>query len=431
MNDFRLTRDFEAYGEHAFTLGAYGSFANYQSFWNFNNILQEVDGSPRGLEVYAVDDDGIDGAEIVGAVTQNSFTRYGDFYRNYDADVRILALYLVDEWQVTDALRVDGGIRFENLRINGAAESLETFDLSDENPLISTGELATLADDAVTFGSGRFDPFERTYDNISWTLGANYTFNDYVAVYGRINDAFRTPDPNDLAANPGAAADIPVNDIFQAEAGVKVDTEYARAFVTGFYSEFTDALFSDPVLDESGNTIEAQTLLESETLGVEAELDVGPFAGFRVNLKGTVQSPEIVGFDFIGAPNLGAGTGAEFDGNEIQRIANEFFVIQPSYEVIGDTWDGLAYLQIFTVGDRFANNTNTVLLPSYTTLSAGLLVNYKGLEFTLVGDNLTNEIGVTEGNPRSDFVQAGDIQTATFARPILGRNFRVKVGYRF
>ena len=431
QDDLRVTRSFEAAGRHDFTVGLYGSFANYQSFWNFNNILQEVDSSPRGLEVYAVDDDGDDGAEVVGAVTQNAFLQYGSFYRNYDADVRILALYAADEWQVTDQLRVDGGIRFENLRINGAAERLETFDLSDENPLISRGELPTLADDNATFGSGQFDPFERTYDEISWTLGANYVFTDQFSAYARINDAFRTPDPNDLAANPAAADDIPVNDIFQAEAGIKVDTDFARAFVTGFFSDFSDQLFSDPILDADGNTIEAQSLLESETIGVEAEVDFGPYQGFGLNVKATIQDPEISNLEILG--DVGAGVQADaFDGNDIQRIANEFFVVQPSYEFVADDFDGLVYAQVFHVGDRFSNNGNTVLLPDYTTLSAGLLVNYRGLEFTFVGDNLTNTIGVTEGNPRQEaLATGGDAQVTDFGRPILGRNFRVKVGYRF
>ncbi|MCQ8186460.1 TonB-dependent receptor [Parvularcula maris] len=431
MNDLRLSRGFEAAGDHTVSFGAYGSFASYASFWNFNDILQEVAGSPRGLEVFAVDDDGEEGAEVVGAVTQNSFIQYGDFYRNYEADVRVLAIYGTDEWQVTPALRLDAGFRFEQLRIDGNAERLASFDLSDENPFVATTGIETLADDNVTFGSGIFDPFEETYEEFAWSVGFNYTLTDEIAFYGRANDAFRTPDPNDLAANPAASGALPVNDIFQAEGGVKIDTPWVRAFATVFYSDFTDQIFSDPVLDETGSAVEAQVLLASETIGLEAELDIGPFAGFGGTIRATIQDPEIESFEVVGG---GFGVvGEDFVGNDIQRIADRIFIFRPTYEFDMPEFNGSIYTEITRIGDRFSNNTNTVLLPAYTTLGAGMLLNFgDGLELTVAADNLTNTIGVQEGNPRTDaFLQTGDVSVATFARPILGRNVRVKLGYRF
>jgi outer membrane receptor protein involved in Fe transport len=426
QNDFQLSRDFVASGEHTLTLGGYASFANYRSVWNFNDNLLEVDGSPSGLDIFAVDDDT---DTVVGAVTQNSFTRFGSFYRDYDADTRTLAIYANDEWQVTDRLRLDGGIRFESLRIEGVAERLETFDLSNQNDAGGLNGLETLADDAVTAGSGTFDPFSETYDEFAWAIGGNYTLTDQIAFYARANDAFRTPDPNDLAGNPAGAGDLPVNEIFQAEGGVKYDSPYLRAFVTGFFSDFTDQVFSDPVLDENGNTIEAQTLLESETIGLEAEVDVGPFMGFSVNSKITLQEPEIKGFQIVGADANPAGS--DFIGNEIQRIAGRILIVEPRYDFSTPQFDGSVFLNIYNVDDRFANNGNSVILPSYTTLAVGATLDWNGFELTFTGDNLTNEIGVTEGNPRTDFFASGDSSIATFARPIVGRNFRVKLGKRF
>jgi hypothetical protein len=48
----------------------------------------------------------------------------------------------------------------------------------------------------------------------------------------------------------------------------------------------------------------------------------------------------------------------------------------------------------------------------------------------IVGNNLTNEIGLTEGNPRTGQVigQAGEVG---MARPILGANGRLTLSYRF
>jgi len=427
QNDLQFLTDFDLAGWHTLTLGGYASFANYKSEWNFNNILQEVDGSPDGLEVFAV------GAndELLGALTQNSFTQFGTFYRNYDADVRTLALYATDEWQITDALRFDAGLRFESLRIDGVGEQLGTFDLSAQNDLIGTSGLPTLADDNVTFGNGRFDPFDETYDELAWAVGLNYTFSDSVAAYARANDAYRTPDPNDLAANPAGAGDLPVNDIFQAELGLKLNYPFLRAFVTGFFSDFQDQIFSDPVQDEQGNTVEAQVLLESETLGVEAEFDIGPFHGFGLNVKTTVQEPEIKGFSIIGGGQQFGVVGDTFIGNEIQRIAGLIVIAQPRYEFYTGEIAGAIFTDIYHVDDRFANNGNSIVLPSYTTVGVGMTLDWGNYELTFTGDNLTNTIGVTEGNPRTDAFATGESSIATFARPILGRNFRVKLGYRF
>ena len=49
-------------------------------------------------------------------------------------------------------------------------------------------------------------------------------------------------------------------------------------------------------------------------------------------------------------------------------------------------------------------------------------------EVVLTGDNLTDEIGLTEGNPRTLGSQGAGV---ILARPILGRSFRLSVGYRF
>ncbi len=441
-NDFRLSNQFEAFGEHSFTLGLYGSLSNYASEWNFNNVVQEVDGSPRGIEIFAVDDDAVGGPAVIGALTQNSFSGYGTFYRNYDADVRVLAAYLADEWQITPALRLDGGVRFEQLQIDGQAERLETFDLSDTNPLLAVGEVPTLADDNVTFGGGTFDPFDVSYEEFAWAIGANYEFTENIAVYARANDAFRTPDPNDLAAvasDQQQVREFPVNQIFQAEGGVKLDFPYARAFITGFFSDFSDSLFSDPTVatDATGNVVELQTLLDSRTLGLEAELDVGDFYGFGVNLKATLQDPEITDLSVFNVAGVDIDPGSvqtpDVDGNEVQRIARRIIVAEPRYTFDIPDGSGTLFTTIYSVGDRFANPGNTVVLPAYTTVGVGLAVDYRGFEFTFIGDNLTNTIGLTEGNPRADFGDfgGGGSNISNFGRPIVGRNFRFKIGHRF
>ncbi len=47
-------------------------------------------------------------------------------------------------------------------------------------------------------------------------------------------------------------------------------------------------------------------------------------------------------------------------------------------------------------------------------------------------DNITNSMGLTEGNPRQGEVQNADAGANTFiARPILGRAYHLALMYRF
>ena len=50
--------------------------------------------------------------------------------------------------------------------------------------------------------------------------------------------------------------------------------------------------------------------------------------------------------------------------------------------------------------------------------------------FQVTGDNLTDEIGLTEGNPRID-VGAGSIGNIYMVRPLFGRSFMGSATYRF
>jgi catecholate siderophore receptor len=56
----------------------------------------------------------------------------------------------------------------------------------------------------------------------------------------------------------------------------------------------------------------------------------------------------------------------------------------------------------------------------------------RAITFHAIVDNIDNEIGLTEGNPRTGQFLSGDAGAQYYiARPILGRSFRGAVTYRF
>ena len=442
INDLSVSKSFDTgLGSHDVTASFYTSIYNVAQFQTFGTFFQEIADSPRNIDILALDADGT----AIGSLTQNGFSSFsGGFFQNYSGDGEVFAGVLSDSWEVNERLRVDGGVRYESQTLEGAVEVPGVFDLSDQNTLLPAGALPTTAADAVTFGTGQFLPFRRTFTEWTWTLGGNYVVTDYASVFARISDGNRTPTIDDLASAGANNVDtIPVGELLQLEGGVKLDIPYVQAFVTGFFSDVDNQPFTEPVNDVNGNPIDASIVQSSQTYGVEIEAEVGPFYGASVNFKGTFQDPDLDGLSVTGG---GLSVDDAFiSGNRVPRIPGRILAIRPRYEfntadlglwgLGGDEGiNGALFANIYNVSDRFQDFNNTIELPGYTTLGIGGRLDFEaGYHVGFNWENLTNTIGLTEGNVRGDlFAPAGgDVTTATFGRPIVGRNFRVNVGYRF
>ena len=74
-----------------------------------------------------------------------------------------------------------------------------------------------------------------------------------------------------------------------------------------------------------------------------------------------------------------------------------------------------------------------MLFRSYTKvdIDASVKVNREISIFAVV-DNLTNSLGLTEGNPRQGEIQSAAAGQYIFlARPLLGRSFKISFRYKF
>jgi hypothetical protein len=74
-----------------------------------------------------------------------------------------------------------------------------------------------------------------------------------------------------------------------------------------------------------------------------------------------------------------------------------------------------------------------VKLPSYDVWSASARYDISPIcSLFFYADNITNSLGLTEGNPRAGELASADAGANTFiARPILGRAYRAAIMYRF
>lgn len=73
----------------------------------------------------------------------------------------------------------------------------------------------------------------------------------------------------------------------------------------------------------------------------------------------------------------------------------------PAYEVDLGSVKPSVFATLQYTGDRFSDVENNQLLPHFYQLDAGVSVDVaERVKLQVTGNNLTNEVGLTEGNPR-------------------------------
>jgi outer membrane receptor protein involved in Fe transport len=422
-NDLQVSRSFET---NDLTLGLYFSTYRAEDFWQFNNILLEARNAPRLLDLEFLD---APGGNVVGTATQNGFTQYGSRYVRADNSATVVALYANDDWEITDRWRLDAGIRFETADYDGNTEATAQYDISASNPLSDppAGQPApppTMADRNLQWGTGQILPYSWTFSDWAASVGANYRVSDGLAVYGRISSGFRQPTFDRWSVLTPGSTQITKGqseDVRQAEAGVKMSTANLGLFAALFYSRLDNVVFNDEVLDGAGMLVPRNGEANTETPGAELEVVYRPSALWLLEGMLTLQQAKYG--EFI---QTTGGAPLDFSGNQVRRIPDVILNFRPTFQL----GRFKAFLNWQHVGQRYSDDANTVKLPEYDKIDLGAVFSQSRTTYAVHVTNLFNEVGLTEGNPRSGQV-VGTVTDVYLARPILGRALRLSVGYRF
>lgn len=301
---------------------------------------------------------------------------------NYDinstGDASTTALYSAINYTMNDDLIFDLGLRRENHQVEYTVD--EGLD----------GSL----DKAVRYDESK----------TSWTLGANYSLNNSMAVFARVNKGYKMPYFDDFRDNFGAytGGEDLIKEVSQFELGYKYMTEALQVYATYFNNEVK----GDSFVAVPGQPAETLT---NEAQGVELDLIYTAENGFKVNLNSTVHDTEITS-----GPN---------SGNEAQRQPAWMLRVTPSYdfELANDQYLTL-YGTLSAVDDRWGNNENTVTLAGYEKVDVGLIYEpTEQVKIQFAIDNLTDEQGITEGDPRNADAPNG--------RYIMPRSLKLSVSY--
>lgn len=428
-NDTRLLRKFE-FGEqaHDVTLGYYYSRFD-QDFDRFSsNVLLDVQDNARLLDLVAVDANG----QPLATLTEDGIYRYGYEWENASGRSTTNALYLSDEWQATDKLRIDAGVRREEVNTEGWTE------------IRTPVNLGTFASSQILTGSGRFVSYDETFSKTGWTVGANWQFSEQAGLFARWTSAFRLPNLSSYITRYSncSLADVegcirnnsskPVTQTMDlGEVGYKFSNQTFDVFATAFYTKYDNVAFNNYVFDlNTGASTVQQGYASTKTIGLELEGSWYPVDWFDLQLTATVQEPEYQDLRYTelvgGAPVL-----RDFVGNQLIRVPKQSLRVVPGFNLFNNKLRLQAAYE--HQGERYVDTANSVRLPSYYAINASARYELTPeLSLFLYGDNLTNSLGLTEGNPRAGELQSGDAGANTFlARPLLGRAYRFAIMFRF
>lgn len=417
INDFRIARRFE-FGRqaHDVAVGVYLAQVD-ETFTRYSaNSLLDVRDNARLLDIVAVDAAG----NVVGRLTDNGISRYGSEFANGTGESFTTAVYASDEWEFNERFRLDLGARWERVEVKGRAEGSITRNL---------GQSPTTADDTVLTGSGVFTPFDESFDDFGWTLGANWQFDDSSGVFARYTSTFRLPSVGTYITSPTA---IPITQEMDfLEAGYKFSTPELQVYATAFHTRFDSFAFSELVFNPATGGFDSRTVLtDTETTGVELETFWTPNDWFDLRFAGTWQDPR---FGDLTNSRIVDGVLVvdDYSDNQLIRVPRSSLRLVPAFNLLDRKLR--LELDVERYGDRFTDAANSVVLPDYTVFNVNARYDFTpDVSLYLYADNVTDEVGLTEGNPRAGQFQSGEAGSPFFVgRPIFGRSYRAALLWRF
>ena len=398
-DELRVSKDIGK--EHTLTVGAY--FADYSSHdvWYLGNS-HLMTAQPQASLIDVTLNNGV-------IVSKNGTDGPVNYAPVASYDGRNTAGFISDEWRVNDKIKVDFGARHEQQKISGTISNLSAGD-TDNN-------LLTVYNNGTSMPNGANTYLSRTDSANSYTIGGNYKLAKDSSVFVRANRGHTFISFDDMR-NVGNQKDVsnanilPTPKVSQYEIGFKTATSFYTAYINAFHTDFDGIAFSQILAD--GTTL--NRVSGSKGNGLEWELAVRPIENLQLALTGDYQKSE-----YKDNPDTA--------GKTVQRQPKLQFRFTPTYRIpFGDGNSAKLYGTYTSIGERWADQLNQQYLPAYHTVDAGVLFALGDkVEVRLSGNNLGNELGLTEGNSRLTTGNVGPIN----ARPLFGRTWEASVLYRF
>ena len=407
-NEFHVSK--ELFEGNTLTVGNYTAVYNDHDTWFLgNDMLLQAQTNPNPIVVSL--SNGANTYQLTDpqGFTSGVSTAVKERWSGFNT-----AFFATDSWKIGNWL-IDGGLRVERQQANGAIANTATTDL-DNNKY-------TLYNNSSQYFAPGQQYIHYLKTEKSWTLGANYEFNPNMSAYVRANLGIHFPGFDDLRGLPTT----PIQKIKNYEIGFKYQADWIYADVSAYRRLFYNVPYT--ITTDTGQ----QTFVYgSQTKGVNFTTTVKPFEHAAITLSGDYMDGHYN--RYIGCVTYTAQNGStqctSINGMQLQRQPKLQFRLTPSYDLPTSWGDVKAWITYEHVGNRYGDLIQQQPLGSYYDLSFGLLANVgQHWVYSVQGTNLTNQIGITEGNARLfGFASTGGV---ILARSIEGREVQGQIKYNF
>jgi outer membrane receptor protein involved in Fe transport len=428
-NDFRLSK--EIFDGNTLTAGVYLAHYTDRDNWSLGNPMLMTN-TPNATPIVLTTTNAA--GQTVQITNPQGILDYGagfNILEHGTGDNK--AFYLADSWRV-DRWLFDAGARVENIDVDQYTCNQKKVDL-DGNPL-------TLYDNNAQICDGTYTKLNYNKTHPSFTAGVNYELASNMSVYARASTGGHFDDfDNGIRGSGGNFA--PMQKIKNYEAGFKYQADWVYLDLSAYHRQFTGLTNNRTnntgvPLDCSGNptSVSGQAqcsyIYGADTKGVNMTA-VFQWDAFKVNTLVAYQdghydhAATAIPYTDVNGNTLFA----DYNGQPLQRQPKLRYMITPSYDFRFDWGDVLPFVTYTHNGQRYEDQTGLAPLGSYDTWDFGVVANYgKNWQFRVQGTNLSNEIGLTEGNARVAGVPTGP-GGVLLARSIEGREINFEVKYQF
>jgi hypothetical protein len=244
------------------------------------------------------------------------------------------------------------------------------------------------------------------------------------------------------AANAAATTNPPLQRMQNYEGGFKIQNRYTYVDASIYYKEFTGIPYT-PV-NIQNQPIGPQEIYGSTAKGVRligtvnplADSDIQPLKDFSVSVNANYVDEKYKDFQgcFIYTTIQNVVTCGSINGQPLARTPKMRISVTPQdiQNFNLGSWTGTLteFMTYEHVGQHYQDATGLNPLGTYYDLAAGIIATLgENWQLRIMGTNLTNQIGLTEGNARfgGNAVQ----NSVGFGRSIVGREGTIQLKYKF
>ncbi|MDB9970116.1 TonB-dependent receptor [Porticoccaceae bacterium] len=292
--------------------------------------------------------------------------RFQGQHYDFDVDSQQIALFANLEWQLSDQLTTEMGVRYEYLNYDYQNNMLSGTTRDD-------GSACNSADGSCRYY--RPDNRSDSTNNLNFHLGADYSFSNTLSAYARLASAYRAPQINEIyrLQREQVVSDIKPEELYSIELGLR----YGQDRLTAEFNIYSMDKEQVIIKDSSGFVVSNG---ETSHRGIELQLSYAINPAWQIAAAGNWAKHLYEQNSLI--------NGASINGNDIDTAPRT----QGSAQLLFTPSETLsAELEWVYLGDYYLDPANAHQYAGHDVLNLSVQQRYQQWDLRLRVTNLTDE----------------------------------------